>query len=67
MSLVLGMTGVARSEPFDLKACVDAALSISPQVRAADTDLEIAEALADQAEAVRYLPNTESVPKKERT
>jgi outer membrane protein TolC len=56
LSLVLGMTGVARSETFDLKACVDAALSISPQVRAADTDLEIAEALADQAEAVRYLP-----------
>ena len=54
--MVLCETGVAQSQTLDLKACVEAALAVSPQVRAADTDLRIAEALADQAEAVRYLP-----------
>ncbi len=46
----------AHAETFDLRACVEAALAVSPEVRAADADLRIAQALADQAEAVRYLP-----------
>lgn len=54
--VLAGFTGTGEAQTYDLGECVDAALAVSPEVRAADADLEIAKALADQANAVRFLP-----------
>lgn len=54
--LAFASNQLAAQEPYTLADCVSAALAVSPELRAAETDLRVAEALADQAEAVRFLP-----------
>lgn len=47
---------VAAAEPLSLRQLFDLAVEHNPQLKAAGADVEIAEALSDQARAARILP-----------
>ena len=48
--------GHSASETFSLRELVDRAVEHNPQLKAAGADIQIAEALSDQARAARILP-----------